>query len=96
MIPSSATPRRRTSQRRRPRNAASASVRGSAAAASARALAAGLWRLRHAERMMAGGASPAHAAQTQPVCACAVRCLPLMNHGMDDPFRSLSMHCLLL
>ncbi|XP_066398431.1 autophagy-related protein 23-like isoform X1 [Miscanthus floridulus] len=63
MIPSSATPRRRTSQRRRPRNAASASVRGSA---SARALAAGLWRLRHAERMMAAGASPAHAAQTQP------------------------------
>ncbi|PAN09179.1 hypothetical protein PAHAL_2G001900 [Panicum hallii] len=51
MTPSSATPRRR--RRRRNRNVP-VSVRGSAAA-SARALAAGLWRLRHAQRMKAAG-----------------------------------------
>ncbi|CAL5034218.1 unnamed protein product [Urochloa decumbens] len=58
MTPASATPRRR--RRRRNRNAAVPVSRGSAA--SARSLAAGLWRLRHAQRMKAAGAQTTQAA----------------------------------
>ncbi|KAL6647252.1 hypothetical protein ACP70R_014689 [Stipagrostis hirtigluma subsp. patula] len=64
MTPSSATPRRASrARRRRRRNAAAAWGRGTPlAGATARTLAAGLWRTRQAQRMQAAGPGPAAAA----------------------------------